>query len=580
MDKFGDHSKLVKSTEIIKPPKPQEFDLLNQKMPSNPGSDKSDALQRLEVATTSSTSLPISFPYYYIHNINNSFDTFNILNSGDNPINEPLYSNTSHNLTKSEHYRTTPPDVSSPEKISDETHQFNQVPPRFSQFITEQQGHQRSVHDTSNSSSLGTESNGPLRRKSHSTLATNRVLRTKNSPGSLGRMSGDRFALNRQISESMGSQATIFSTRLGSDKNTKGYGSDENSLLARRKAIKFKQGGALYRIKLRLQKLLKRFKKLKFITKVSSKRMSLRKKPSMKKTLQISVPMTNPQLGQAKVQIESSKSNNRSSKSNQLSEFIDQQQNLYLRNLDGKTKSINYKSDSHRKPKITKTFDDIEEVPVSETSSAPPPLPPHHGNTTIISDYNDMVELWRKYLVHVLYKRIQLRQEIGLYQTMLANQELKTRQLSVGSAVNGIYAIDEHQDSETGSTTMSTSSHDTNDSNDTADTISETGTLSDYDHPKVIHHFVLDTDTEKFNRKYANRQSVLGEMLDYSSDDDLTTSGSKTTITNSTTDGNIHIKPTKVNHRRLTRSFSSPSSHKHSHMKRSDGYSVRLNMAY
>ncbi|EGV66640.1 hypothetical protein PSN45_002748 [Yamadazyma tenuis] len=638
---YSDHT-------FARPPLPSDFSYFSPMtlQRSNP-SDKSDPLQRLEVETTSTTSVPISFPYYYIDENNNSFDTFNLLNDGTNSQEAPKYTNTTHNIQTEQNATvgglqvkkgTASSDSHTKLKqLSDEA--FNPVPSRFSQFITEQQ---QADDLSSNTTSIGSYSDGPIPRsrkgKSYSTTMSKNKM---SSSISQGRASKD---LRREISQSMESQATIFSTRQDeqppSTSKTVYRTSSSASTLSRRKAIRFKEGSFIYRMRLRLKKLLKKFKQLKFKIPVSSKRTgnnSIKRSRTKGRTLKrkfranpknkaarrfmnISAPINNPSLGRGnatkvnglddglKYEAGAPKENvnmgSRDMKMNHLSSYIDQQQGLYLNNMDQKSESMNY----GRTPSIAantniNTIDGIEEIPVSEYSSIPPPVPKHGNPQTVLGSYDDLISLWRRYLAHVVSKRIQLRQEITYFQEMLVGQELKSGKTSTQSRLSSIYNIDEGDDEYDDE-----EEEDYEDNELVSDTVSETGTIESssyvttslsskseaYSEQQMIKSYIPDATSEKFNRKF-NRQSVLSEMLDYESSDsesstttsisDQTSPSYKSTLkyTNSSTQASLEIgRQYSIKKKPLIRSLSSMSSHHrgNSPMRRSVGYQMELNMAH
>lgn len=607
---------------------------------SNSASEKSDPLQRLEVETTSTTSVPISFPYYYIDEANQSFDTFNLLHAGSDTQEQPVYKNTTHNISQSpkptkdsnkaiiggiqvEKGSASPESISRLQEISNDA--FNPVPKRFSQFITEQQQYNPKPLDdlTSNTTSIGTDSEASAmaRRKKKSSSS---MQRGKHSPTlSYGmRSSGHSLFDNKlikEVSNSAESQATIFSTR--ADEQTKSNQelnrtNTDTSSLRRRKAIRSKEGGFFYRLKLRMKKFLRKLKLNKFKRTASSKRTGSirvksktlkrkqRSKPKNKnvsRLLTISAPLNNPELGvrgATKVstldnalkyeagaqlppgQFATPATNNATLKMNHLSQYIDQQQGLYLTNMDKKANSINYGRSPSIKITDQNLYDQIKEIPVSESSSIPPPVPKHGNNQTVLGSYEDLVDLWRNYLIFVVLKRIQLRQEISYFQKLLVGQEVRATKPSIGSKFS-MYSIQEqnyeYDNEELTSETSDSESGSEIEADIDSDTISEAsdietipdGTLID-DDVKVFAY--TDATTEKFNRKY-NRQSVLGEMLDYNSDGTELVSSSQI----SSVPDPIDIS--KQYGTKLSRSLSSMSSTNKSPMRRSAGYQMGLNMA-
>lgn len=168
---------------------------------------------------------------------------------------------------------------------------FNQVPKRFSQFILDQQNPymvQRLDHLSMNLISLysgGTPSYIDQGRSSRrntananltggSTTPSNKKTSTttsdshRNSGGVSNTINNNEINNNnsnniRDILDSMGSQATIFSTRLNDNSSSHSLSSSNMASggLRRSKAVKSKNG-ILYRLKLRLTKLGKRMKRV------------------------------------------------------------------------------------------------------------------------------------------------------------------------------------------------------------------------------------------------------------------------------------------------------------------------------
>ncbi|KAI5966568.1 uncharacterized protein KGF55_000877 [Candida pseudojiufengensis] len=177
---------------------------------------------RLEVESTSTTSLPISYPYYYLedyspsnqlllqnHESNKSADTFELLKSINPPQKE----------------------ISPPKKAIQPTMQvspnryndYNQIPKRFSQFIIDQQNPYISQRldnlddlNEDNLSSIKTNDNEKGNSSIQKSFSLTNNSKTKRS--SANQSQHDEFfnnsgQLSRNISNSMESQATIFSTR-------------------------------------------------------------------------------------------------------------------------------------------------------------------------------------------------------------------------------------------------------------------------------------------------------------------------------------------------------------------------------
>ena len=339
-----------------------------------------------------------SIPYYDLSNYSRLLNTLNLLQSDEyeNPVQNQL----SENQPESSQNRNA--------LVSE---QFNQVPHRFSQFILDQ----------------------------------NNVVPVP--------ASSIRSARSGNISCLMGSQATIFSTRsndglrrrakFGRTRSTRttrisldSSGEGTPTLLERRKAIRSKDGGKLYRLRLVLRKIalkirhkfgaVRRFlvgpKKATSKAKTRSARPFLRQKSKRNSKietgrLQISAPLANPGLESSKgaLKVEeltkdlkaragaSGEQTEQTGKSAHLSQYLMEQKNLSQPRLGSETAFL-------------------------EASVAPPP-PPHKSTLfkRSISRSQDQVLLqgaWKQYLSHVLALRIKLRQEVHLFQLLLANQPI------------------------------------------------------------------------------------------------------------------------------------------------------------
>ncbi|KAK6454452.1 uncharacterized protein RJT20DRAFT_130582 [Scheffersomyces xylosifermentans] len=280
--------------------------------------NKAAALNWLEVQSTSTTSLPISFPFHYMTDHTNSLDTFSLFNRLDEEPG-PKYSNTSHlkstdvspvklQITedifndepkpikgtkgnhKQNHSNTKGRKGSySTGTISSNEQLFNQVPKRFSQFILDQQNpHMAQRLDNLSVISPSFYSvNNPGRDLSNKGRDSSKY---RPRPAKSITSFGQPFTLSRQDSISVESQATIFSTRDESQillqgpqvplrpRNRFGFRrtrtrnskmkvevySQTSSSLERSNAIRDSKGSVFYRMKLRLKKLLSKLKFFKF----------------------------------------------------------------------------------------------------------------------------------------------------------------------------------------------------------------------------------------------------------------------------------------------------------------------------
>ncbi|KAK6202712.1 uncharacterized protein RJT21DRAFT_2098 [Scheffersomyces amazonensis] len=296
-------------------------------------SSSPEALNRLEVESTSTSSLPISIPYYLIDNNshNYSMDTISLLNKSDESPqypntqhlnitpnsksttnnNNPNITQTSNNQTQSSksqsqsiqhtqqkpHVKIASPFINSSTNVQSEhgDSSFNQVPKRFSHFIIDQQSPYiaQRLDNLSDGGSMTIDSESEV----PGIVNTTRLR----DPSALSK----RLSNSDSVSNSA-SQVTIFSTRpspieahmprvrnsklqfkrKGSikqkfDENDQLYTALSNtSTLTRQSTIRCKEGGIFYRLKLRLRKLVKRLNFLKFNNfKASSKKSH----PSMKR---------------------------------------------------------------------------------------------------------------------------------------------------------------------------------------------------------------------------------------------------------------------------------------------------------
>lgn len=530
------------------------------------------AFNKLEVQSSSTSSLPISIPYYYITDTSNSFDTVNLLANDNGP--RPQYTNTLHmNENTSPSPKKAPAFlVKQGPLLKEQESVFNQVPKRFSQFILDQQdpymaqrldnlllnlmslnsdfGARRKTpkRDYSVASSLPRAARYSSSRPEHSSSSRNLIRLAENT-------------LSREISNSMGLQATIFSTRPDMDPRgrvrrsrttAKAYRTESgDSSLRRSKAIREKNGW-LYRMGLRIKKMVAKMKRLRFRFTAPSKRTGslkrsgsvaggLRRKktttltrkyranprnPSVRRLKDtISAPTKNPQLGMRPVQtvgavddslkyVAGAPEDNLNmtsvrdlleGKFNHLLEYIDQQQD-YARKISGyehpQTLNPRYveasgegyqvvpQNNGHRhqlsngKPiphdaNSVYHSNSILQLSVVSRETTPPPPPTHNPGSEVVAHSDEVVALWRRYLSHVISQRIHLRQEISVFQQFAAREKAPESSVS---------------DSESLSTV-------TDGTNSLASEV--------------------DSTAEKFNAQYHNRRSVLGDMLDYNSSDDL-----------------------------------------------------------
>lgn len=405
------------------------------------------------------------------------------------------------------------------------------------------------------------------------------------------------YSEHRDISDSMGSQATIFSTRQDSLSNrsrsrtrkrtilrrkpTKaGPDYDRASLgLFRRKALRFKDGSMGYRLKLRLRKLVAKLKAMKhwprrvhaFVTKKKATQKAVMRKESLHRRKSsktpsapaaISAPLKNPYLGkeQGASRVEgltdelkhmagheaaktgavaslkpgpvtavssSHPSGNAIStddgKWSHISKFISEQQEL---SSSGRGKTYNSSS--------------------ALTESDAPQPPPH----TVSASFEklQMQALWRRYLANVLARRIQLRQEITLFQALVAGHSVPSMLKGTPEVALSYNAsiVKNSSDRDTNSLpldhsrgnsaasekifkplTVAESEQAPDDDMISLVSVSDS-ILSDNDVvslPEEVSDWEEDPTVVKLHETL-NRRSVLGEMLDYDSDDATSASGS------------------------------------------------------
>lgn len=513
----------------------------NELVNSNKSSDKLRESKYTAAGSRSIKSGSFSMPYNPTDNTN-SFDTASLLNQFE--TRDPLYSNTSHiNMANtpvkqqglSEHHNT-------PVRGQIDENLFNQVPKRFSQFIIDQQV-PNDVHKLDNltldSISIYSLDASGIREAENLRISNDRPVSVQ---------SGNNAKVRRTTSAT-GSQSTIFSTRQEKRRLFKSSKPKSNSSnLARTKAIRFKEGGWYYRLKVRMKKIGKKLKALRFNNfTVSSKRTgSIKRSNTRAKTLQrkyrqnpqnaavrrltgkeISVPYSNPQLGvgetervetlDARLKHQAGAVGDHSAianniKQNQISGYIDEQQDTYINSMYTKTKSssVNYGNNTIKRKDVkhNNSASDIEEIPPT-----PPPHLEHNNFSTVEGEKaNDVVGAWKRYLSHVISQRIQLRQEIVFFQALAANNDAK---IMVDDGISK--EVETHDDDPESGSEFVTESESA-----LGKSISETETLSGSD--MGTESDIVDLPTQEFNKAH-NRRSMLGEMLDYdSSDNELVSS--------------------------------------------------------
>ncbi|EDK40046.2 hypothetical protein PGUG_04144 [Meyerozyma guilliermondii ATCC 6260] len=474
-----------------------------------PTSPTPETMNRLEVESASSTSLPNSVPYYNISDHHSSLDTVSLLRG------QPQYTNTSHlNLGTSTGNRSSgiagaPVKVDTPR--NDDT--FNQVPKRFSQFILDQQNPyvaQRLDNLSLNSLSVSEQSRERrLKRRTFSRASRQNKTgtATQSLTSGFGHSAVARSSTN--ISESMGSQATIFSTRdqLINRRATRRRqrphshaAASEGSTLSRQNAVRIKQGGWFYRLRIRLARLAK---KLKYRFFASSKRTGSVKRHGKRK---VSISHPNRRLGVAPETVPFLDEN---LKSMAGAYPVHLRSRSPQKRMEENQKMKNAKNQEMQNLQNLQNLNQNSQLPVSASqppasgsrrssasSSTPPPVPPHFVRRSmtapLFDDTNDTIELWRQYLAHVVCRRVLLRQEINQFQNYLAGQDPLLHRLS---AIR---------------TQMPRASYQAVVKN-VGDSSSEYETVSDFSGSSI-------SEGSEFSQNVLHRRSMLGEMLDYDSD--------------------------------------------------------------
>lgn len=471
-----------------------------------PTSPTPETMHRLEVESASSTSLPNSVPYYNISDHHSSLDTVSLLRG------QPQYTNTSH-LNLGTPTGNRPSGVAgAPVKLdpprNDDT--FNQVPKRFSQFILDQQNPyvaQRLDNLSLNSLSVSEQlRERRLKRRTFSRASRQNKTGTTTQSFDTGFGHSAVARSSTNISESMGSQATIFSTRdqLISRRATRRRqrphlhaAASEVSSLSRQNAVRIKQGGWFYRLRIRLARLAK---KLKYRFFASSKRTGSVKRHGKRK---VSISHANRRLGAPPETVPFLDENlklmagaypvhvrSRSPQKQRIEEEQKIQENQKLQNLQNLQNSQN-----KTQPPPTRSRRSL----ASSRTSTPPPVPPHFVRRSmtapLFDDTNDTIELWRQYLANVVCRRVLLRQEINQFQNYLAGQDpLLHRLAAIRTQIPRASFQAVVKDA-----AESTSGY---------ETVSNSASLSG---SSVL-------EGSEFSQNVLHRRSMLGEMLDYDSD--------------------------------------------------------------
>ena len=227
----------------------------------------------------------------------------------------------------------------------------------------------------------------------------------------------------RDISDLMGSQATIFSTRPG-DPQPESVASPP---LARRGAIRARQGGLWYRMRVRMRRVADRMAHglRAFVVRtkrVRSFRGALRRRRRAARAPvsargAISAPVANPALGLAPA-----------TRVPHLSSAI---RKMAGQPVSTSEETVPQRADSiEAKDSAPKT---LEPAARPVTPPQVPPTPPPHTAGTLRAYLDEQRQrqqaqaLWRQYLANVVAQRIALRQEIAVFHLLAAQLELPPR---------------------------------------------------------------------------------------------------------------------------------------------------------
>lgn len=399
-------------------------------------------MHRLEVETDSSASAPISLPYYDLSTYTRSMDTVNLLQTSSKDSSPPnqLYRNT---VESQGPYEQT----------------ANEVPQRFSQFV---------FNEAVSVSPKGARSRSPNRES----------------------------LLRRDISDLMGSQATIFSTKSQNAAPTP---------LKRRLAIRSKAGLVAYRLKVQMRRMAMALKRAparcwRFV--VGRRRV---RRPVARGS--VSAPLENQALGDgSKVLRARLMSRTRVLLQNPSLVLLHQPfmpppiHSEYAGKMTHLSKYISEQRQLSNTLALLAAF--------SVELAAPPPPP--HGRTRALlelqlqaertkeaslEERQQIQEVWLRYLANVIAQRIKIRHEIYAYQALLAGRSVPLLLLprkpsdtvSVASRRQALLV-----------------------------SVATVESLLD----ELLPETLLEDEDAKFDKVF-NRRSVLGEMLDYESDRDL-----------------------------------------------------------
>lgn len=438
-----------------------------------------------------------------------------------------------------------------------------------------------------------------------------------------------QYSDRRDISDSMGSQATIFSTR-GDELNLRSkskrknramlgrrptkagpdYGEKRTQGLFRRSALRSKEGSMSYRMKLRLRKMAAKLRAMKhwpkrihaFVTRKKATQRATMRRNSQKSSKStgpatISAPLKNPQLGSeqgaAKVdgltaELKHMAGHDVQEHSNPAPEIARVASPASKTSKDGKWSHLSKFISEQQElssPGLLKPYN--SNLAFSETSGPPPP--PHIVSASL--ERQKIQVLWRRYLSNVLAQRIQIRQEITMFQALMAGQSVPSLLKGNPEVASSHNASIVKGGSERGTNsshlgdpisraasaasgkvlTQTIAESDISGDDDAVSLVSVSDSiLSDNDIvslPEEVSDWEEDPAVEKLHQTL-NRRSVLGEMLDYESDDSSLETGSSVylnLITQSATEsaiikryGTLRRNRSKATTPAPTRSFLTP----------------------
>lgn len=448
-------------------------------------------------------------------------------------------------------------------------------------------------------------------------------------PPKASQQSSSPYSDRRDISDSMGSQATIFSTRedeLNQRSKSKrknramlrrrptkagpDNGEKRTQGLFRRSAVRSKEGSMSYRMKLRLRKMAAKLRAMKhwpkrihaFVTRKKATQRATMRRNSLKSfksagPATISAPLKNPLLGSeqgaAKVdgltaELKHMAGHDVQERSNPAPEITTVASPISKTSKDGKWSHLSKFISEQQElssPGLLKPYN--SNLAFSEVSGPPPP--PHIVSASL--ERQKIQVLWRRYLSNVLAQRIQIRQEITMFQALMAGQSVPSMLKGNPEVASSHNASIVKGGSERGTNsshlgepisraasaasgkllTQTIAESDIAGDDDAVSLVSVSDSiLSDNDIvslPEEVSDWEEDPAVEKLHQTL-NRRSVLGEMLDYESDDSALETGSSvylSLITQSATEsaiikryGTLRRNRSKATTPAPTRSFLTP----------------------